>query len=255
MLDPKPILPRAPERSIMNTRVRYIAEPKHVREVSLLGTADFAFWEDRLKLENLVPAQRNGRAQIWILASALKFMRIPSTEMSVAILVAETAGIAGQPSAFLIQSFNSFRPFVWCERIFFSIPSNQADCEISVNNPISIQFSVRGETALCAAMKSASPRVPSRVGEDAWAGAVFLPRTPRNRDGQGRMFFSRIRGHAQAYPFIRGQDKFAVTTSANAHIFRILTESQFMPEEWVVRSDATHSKSITRRRSIIVPTL
>ncbi|MDB6031367.1 MAG: hypothetical protein JWM16_1705 [Verrucomicrobiales bacterium] len=56
----------------MNPTVRYVAEPKHVEEVSLRGTADLPFWQDRLKREGLVPAERQGRAQVliyfWILS-------------------------------------------------------------------------------------------------------------------------------------------------------------------------------------------
>ena len=35
----------------MNTSVKWAAELAHVREVSLLGTADLAFWKDRLLKE------------------------------------------------------------------------------------------------------------------------------------------------------------------------------------------------------------
>ena len=36
---------------IMSTSVKWAAELAHVREVSLLGTADLAFWKDRLLKE------------------------------------------------------------------------------------------------------------------------------------------------------------------------------------------------------------
>ena len=40
-----------------NTSVKWAAELAHVREVSLLGTADLAFWKDRLLKEGLPKAQ------------------------------------------------------------------------------------------------------------------------------------------------------------------------------------------------------
>jgi hypothetical protein len=47
---------------MMNNPIKYIAEPKHVREVSLLATADLNYWADRLKVEDLTPAACDGKA-------------------------------------------------------------------------------------------------------------------------------------------------------------------------------------------------
>jgi len=49
--------------------IRYVAELKHVREVSLIGTSDFGFWHDCLEAEELVPVRcanrdRGGRVGI-----------------------------------------------------------------------------------------------------------------------------------------------------------------------------------------------
>jgi len=46
----------------MSAAVRYVADLNHVREVSLHGTADLAFWKDRLAPEGLSPAEHDGRA-------------------------------------------------------------------------------------------------------------------------------------------------------------------------------------------------
>ena len=48
----------------MRTTTRYVAKVSRVREVSLLGSADLAFWRERLKTEDLVPAEREGMAQV-----------------------------------------------------------------------------------------------------------------------------------------------------------------------------------------------
>ena len=53
----------------MSLGIKYVADLKHVREVSLLGTADLAFWEDRLRGEGLAPAalpQRVADRLIWL---------------------------------------------------------------------------------------------------------------------------------------------------------------------------------------------
>src|SRR6202034_4248097 len=54
------------EGPIMEMPVKWVAELAHVREVSLLGTADLAYWKERLRAEGLCPAGRDGQAQILI---------------------------------------------------------------------------------------------------------------------------------------------------------------------------------------------
>jgi hypothetical protein len=51
--------------------VRFVSEPRHVREVSLVGSADLAFWQARLATEGLVPDEQEGRARLLIVAGAM----------------------------------------------------------------------------------------------------------------------------------------------------------------------------------------
>ena len=44
-----------------NGEIKWAAQVAHVREVSLIGTADLAYWAERLKREDLVPDDRDGR--------------------------------------------------------------------------------------------------------------------------------------------------------------------------------------------------
>ncbi|MEK6322975.1 MAG: hypothetical protein AABN33_14980 [Acidobacteriota bacterium] len=71
----------------MNTSVKWAAELAHVREVSLLGTADLAFWKERLLKEDLVTAERDGKAQLLVVASDMKFMGVRFREVSFSVLV------------------------------------------------------------------------------------------------------------------------------------------------------------------------
>jgi len=67
----------------MNTPIKWTAELKHVREVSLLGTADLAFWKDRLIKEELLPVDCDGRAKLLIVAADSKFMGVRSPDSEV----------------------------------------------------------------------------------------------------------------------------------------------------------------------------
>ena len=52
--------------------VTYAAEVDHVREVSLRGSADLAYWQARLNDADLTPLASGGRAQILIIAAGMK---------------------------------------------------------------------------------------------------------------------------------------------------------------------------------------
>jgi hypothetical protein len=45
----------------MDSFVKWVATLSHVREVSVLGTADLAFWSERLAREGLLPVAATAR--------------------------------------------------------------------------------------------------------------------------------------------------------------------------------------------------
>jgi len=53
----------------MSTPVKFVAALKGVREVSLLGTADLPYWRQVLAKEGLVATERDGAAQIMVVAA------------------------------------------------------------------------------------------------------------------------------------------------------------------------------------------
>jgi hypothetical protein len=129
----------------MSTAIRYVAEPTHVREVSLLGTADLDFWTARLREEKLQPVQQCGQAQILIIAGEMTYMGIRFTEVSFAVFVSVPEDRT-RNAAFLIHAFNSCRLFAFCERQFFATPYSHAECRVSVSEDASIRVSLGGKT-------------------------------------------------------------------------------------------------------------
>lgn len=117
----------------MNTPVKWAAEPAHVREVSLLGTADLAFWKDRLMKEDLLPAESDGQAQLLIVAADSKFMGVRFRERSFSVLVSRQEEGTRQDAAYLVRAFNSCRLFAFCERVFFATPYNHGDVRVSAS--------------------------------------------------------------------------------------------------------------------------
>src|SRR5688572_8610961 len=101
-----------------NSNIRYIAEPKHVREVSLGGTTDLRFWSDYLKPEGLAPISVDDRGQFVIVAAEMVYLGIRFTEISfcVRVVLQQNRLISGMR---LLQAFTSSRLFAWCERTLF----------------------------------------------------------------------------------------------------------------------------------------
>ncbi len=236
----------------MNKPFRYAAEVAHVREVSLRGTADLAFWKERLGKENLVPAERNKKAQIMIVGATMRFKGIRFTEISFSVLVAGHEEAAGQGGAFLCQAFNSSRLFAWCERVLFSTPYLHGNCHVSVSPPISIQLVKDGGLVFRAEMQADSQgprRQPLRMGEETWEGPVFLPSACCGSAAKARFFFAKMKGPTTAYPFSQAVDVLSIASTQEARIFQALFDSGFTGEEWVVREDATHGKSKSYART------
>jgi hypothetical protein len=236
----------------MNPVVHYVAQLSHVREVSLLGTADLAFWQDRLKNENLLPVERDGQAQLLIVAADMRFKGVRFRELSFSILVAQDEQGMRRDGAYLAQAFNSCRLFAFCERVFFSTPYYPGDVRVATSYPSSIQLLKGGEVVFRAEMQadiSSPKRKPSRSEEDCWEGPIFLPGKGRGKDGQGKWFFARLRGHTQTYPFLHSLDAVTIKPSRGGDVLQALLDSHFAGKEWAVREDATHAKSKTYKRA------
>jgi hypothetical protein len=226
--------------------IKWAARLSNVREVSLLGTADLAFWRDRLRAEGLAPAERDGRAQVLVVAADAKFFGIRFREVSFSVLVASPA-----EGALLLRAFNSSRFFAFCERFFFSTPYYAADVRVSTA-PASVQVIKGGEVWFHAEMRDGA--APSRSGEDGWEGPVFLPRRP-GKQGDGKAFFARLKGDTRTYPFLPGEDVVKISPAPGAEVLQALIDSRFTATEWAVRESAAHGKSKTYRRADLVEAL
>jgi hypothetical protein len=227
--------------------IRYIAEPKHVREVSLIGTSDFAFWSDHLRPERLAPVRCGDAAQVMIMASEMRYLGIRFTEVSLGVRVALAADgrIEGMR---LLHAFTSSRTFAWCERTFFAMPHRWAECQVSVQIPIWLSVKAVNRYAIRAEMSSVA-RATTRERDERWEGPVFLSRRCAAEDT--RLFFARLRGHTVGYPFLSG-DRVSIVGSAAGGVLRPLVDSGFSAKEWAVRADATHGRTKTYRRTAVL---
>lgn len=248
----------------MRPPLKFVADIRHVREVSLLGTADLGYWRDHLAAQGLRPAEQEGRAQVLIVAAEMRFMGVRFRELSFSVLVDRVEAMPLTPAlspegrgrtvggAYLVQAFNSCRFFAFCERALFSTPYNHGDVRVVTNLPASIRLRQRGEAVFAAEMPfapAAGQREPARVGEDGWQGPVYLPARRRAENGTGKWFFAEISGQTQTYPFEPSADSLTIKPSQGGGILQALIDSQFTATQWDIRPDARHAKSKTYPRS------
>ncbi len=230
--------------------MKYVAELAHVREVSLLGSADLGFWAERLRDEGLTPVEHAGRARVLVVACDSKFFGVRFRELSFSVFVHRPDASEGSDAAFLVQAFNSSRFFAWSERTWFSTPYRHAMIDVDVGLPAAMRLGVEGQTVFSAVMSADSntpTREPSRSGVAGFAGPIFLPSSTRGKGTSGRFFFAKIEGETQAYPF-SSTDTLTLKPSSDCPILQELIDSQFVADEWLIRRDATHAKSKTFRR-------
>ena len=220
----------------MQTRetVEWAAQLSNVREVTLSGSADLAYWRRRLKAEGLRPAELEGRARFLLIGSEAKFAGLGFRELSFSILLSD------EGSAFLLQGFNSSRLFAFSERTFFSTPYLHGQIGVSTRPSPSLTLSRSGTELLRAEMGGGSL---VRSGIDGWEGRVLL----RSAQGEARCFFARIHGATERRPFGEG-DSFLLGRHPGLPLFGELADSGFTPAEWLVRHDAVHRKSKTYAR-------
>lgn len=232
--------------------IRWTAELTHVDEVSLLGTASLSYWRDKLAREELRPIETNGRAQLLIIAAEASFMRLRFMELSVSVLVSSDLLKADKRQAFLVHAFNSRRTFVFCERKLFATPYTFADVRLSSDLPAWVEVADRNTVffriAMSDTLASTGKREPTHCADDGWQGPVFLPSSQRCAADARRLFFARVSGFAKTYPF-RQEDEYTIRPGQGRPMLESLIASEFIPTEWVIRSDAQHAKSKTYRRS------
>jgi hypothetical protein len=236
-------------RCIMK-RVKWVAKVAHVREVSILGTADLAYWKDCLRQADLVPAESAAQARILIVAGGAKFAGIGFRELSFSALLSTQGRTTWKERAYLVQAVNSCRAFAFCERTFFSTPYCHGKVRVA-SFPAVVEWAKEGEIIFGAQMQTlASPqaRQPSCCREDGWEGPVFLPEPCGRKSSRGRMFISRIKGYTTTYPFLPN-DSLKIKPSADIPVLQALLDSHFVPTDWILREDALHAKSKTYDRA------
>lgn len=224
----------------MTASLSYPVIVPHVREISLFGTANLEYWRKQLSTYNLYPSESSGCAQILISATTLKWMNVSFRECVFAIMLSKKADGSTNDGSFLLHAFNSNRFFAAIERQSFATPYYHAaiDFEIDASR---FQVRVQNETVISALRRDTAPM---RKAEESFGYAVVLPPMNQKVHVPQKFFAAKISGATQIAPFA-ADDELTLQASPKAPVIRHLCESHFVPIEWHIRTDATHSKSNT----------
>ena len=232
----------------MSTTPRYVAALSNVSEVSLVGTADLAFWKAHLSGGALAPAESEGKARLLISASAAKFMGLPFAEFSVCVLVVPPVDRGWKDAAYLVHAFNSRRFFALCERVLYSTPYYHGRVRVTAAFPPAVEVCAEDGATYHASLRrgaSERPPGPSRSATECWNGPVFLAGRGGGEGTARRVFFAKLQGLTRAFPYAPARDTVEITSASAGSVFQMLIDSRFEGREWIVREGATHARSKT----------
>lgn len=214
--------------------LKYVVTVPHVREVSLYGNADLDFWRERLTPQGLAPHAEAGRAEVVLIAAHMRWMGVWFSELSISIALAPEA----PARMFLLHAFNSIPWFAWAERVFFQTPYYFGQTRLQTHAPISMDV----EGHVRAGMTQARPA--QWGGAEVWEGGILLPRELSKTPKAEKVFYARLSGHTEIYPFFPS-DTLRLSAMSSAPVIQWLRDSHFTGREWHVRADAIHAKSQT----------
>jgi hypothetical protein len=227
--------------------VKYIAQVKGAREVTLIGSSAYKYWAQALARERLVPVATGNRAAVRLSGVELTWMGIRFRELSISIAVHEVE----QPErtgVYLAAAFNTSKLFSFIERKWFHTPYCHAEVNVSTQNPWSFQLDDGGDTLL-RAVRHASAAL--NEAESLWEGSIYLPSHDSRRPNRPELFFARLHGPTQIAAFDATRDEFCLAASKTHPILQSLIDSRFTGVEWRVRSNATHARSKTYKRGSV----
>lgn len=218
--------------------IKYIAEIKNLREICLVGSADFDFWINRLAGLRLTPTNYDGHAQIFISAVKLKWMGIAFEELSIVIPIDPPD--SSTRSIYLISAFSTSRALAWCERNFFQTPYEYAPITLRAEQPWSFKLRDNNCTTLAVQCQST---IRTEAIDDDWIVSIYLP--PVRQNAQRKFFHAKLSGEVQRASFAATSAQFNLQPSIDQPAIQLLIDSQFAPVEWRVRPNATHARSKT----------
>lgn len=227
--------------------MKYGVVVRDVKEVILRGVADRAFWEAHLEVQGLHPAiGADGGAQVHVQTTDTRFRGVLFREGIVSVFTTEEPGGASPDGAYLVGAYSTVRLFAWVERFFFGSPHLHGAIPDGLGGAAStLSIGTPRERAIEGRM--GGDGVPGERISECWEGPIFLPRHPGRPREPGRLYYARLEGTHDVYPFREGADEVILHPGSRA--VELLRASDFLPRQWRVGAAGTHARSKSYKRS------
>ena len=230
--------------------MKYVAEISNVREVTLMGTSEFAPWEAELRHIGLTPLRRDDRAEMFVSVAAASWKGKRFREVAVGVSVSRRPEGDSLDGYYMACAFHSSRLFAWIERTCFKAPHRAAD--VTLNDQLPARFEIRcgGHCGIRASMGAA--REPIREGDEPWELPIYVP----NRDGgdaaKRSYYYARASGPARIYAFDTANDVIVFNEGASDPVVAKLAECRFVGSEWLIRGSGVHARGKTMSESKVI---
>jgi hypothetical protein len=145
---------------------------------------------------------------------------------------------------YLVQAFNTSRLLSWCERAFFRTPYRHGQVTLVRDEPVS--FGLRRQDAVVLGVERRSGGAAEQILDETWEGPIYLPA----RAGKGELFYARLAGRTEVYPWSESGDVLTLNPSLGDIPVAALADSGFCPHQWRIRRHASHARSKTYSRTL-----
>ena len=250
---------RPEESNAPMNSIKWAANLDGVREVSLWGTAEKAYWCDYLASEGLVPDELDGKARIMIVAAEGRFHE-PAVSRNQFLSRNRVTGPTVRACRISVTSLQLSQVFAFCERVFFSTPYRQGNVTVSCESQPLAKLSVANNILFHAELgrrEQTETHRTTEVAASAWQGPVYLP-AKKQKEAQGKnrkgVFVARIGGETTTVPFSPKYDVLTIDADRRSPATQMLRASGFAPLYWEIRRSANHAKSKTMTRNQLAQT-
>jgi hypothetical protein len=223
---------------------------RNVKELSLTCSADADRWKEYLEQYGLRPTVKEGKVSIVIAVNDLAFIGIRFQEVTISISVQNPDTSSEYGSVFLLTAYNSNRFFAWFEKKILSTPFRKGKIVFETEKYSEAELFESGVPLLRlhhAPEPSRMFRIPKIEGHETWKGTVFFPDNVGPDIKRCKCFRASLAGWGRRIEFRPEIDSLMINEWKGNCILGLLRESNIRGQEWFIRTNSQHWKSLTYR--------
>lgn len=192
----------------------------------------------------------NGKASLLISVTNLIYSGIPFKEFVLSISIRNPDSGSEYDSVFMLTAYNSNPFFAWSEKNIFSTPFRRGEIVFDTDKFSGAELFESG-VPLMRLYHATEPsrlfRVPRSEGHEMWKGTVFFPDEAGSGTVPCKCFRATLTGWGRRIEFRPEKDSLMLNAWNGNTILGLMKESGIQGEEWFIRTNSFHRKSMTYR--------